>query len=81
MSLFTIYSSSAGSGKTFMLTKEYLKLLLSNENPMYFQKILAMTFTNDAAEEMKERIMEALKSISSTKNEKSNHPDRYIFMS
>ncbi len=63
MSLFTIYSSSAGSGKTFTLTKEYLKLILKSDTPQYFQKILAMTFTNDAAEEMKSRILKALVSL------------------
>lgn len=65
MPKFTIYSSSAGSGKTFTLTLEFLKLLLRSDNPMYFQRVLAMTFTNDAAGEMKNRILSALKSISS----------------
>lgn len=63
MSLFTIYSSSAGSGKTFTLTKAYLKLILQSESPLYFQHILAMTFTNDAAEEMKNRILKELKAL------------------
>ncbi|TAF66680.1 MAG: hypothetical protein EAZ55_05635 [Cytophagales bacterium] len=58
---FRIYSSSAGSGKTYTLTKEYLKLALKSENPAYFRHILAITFTNDAANEMKERILKALK--------------------
>lgn len=65
MALFTIYSSSAGSGKTFTLTREYLRLALSPEDPSYFRNILAMTFTNDAAEEMKRRIISALKGLSS----------------
>lgn len=64
MSLFKIYGSSAGSGKTFTLTKEYLKLVLNEEDPRYFQRILAITFTNDAANEMKVRILKALKEIS-----------------
>lgn len=58
---FKIYSSSAGSGKTYTLTKEYLKLALQTDNPHYFRHILAITFTNDAANEMKERILKALK--------------------
>ncbi len=58
---FKIYSSSAGSGKTYTLTKEYLKLALQHDNPNYFRHILAITFTNDAASEMKERILLALK--------------------
>lgn len=65
MSSFTIYSSSAGSGKTFTLTKEYLKLVLTREDPLYFRSILAMTFTNDAAGQMKDRIIKGLKAIAS----------------
>ena len=58
---FRIYSSSAGSGKTYQLTKEYLKLALGADDPAYFKSILAITFTNDAAGEMKERIIGALR--------------------
>ncbi|HAS44056.1 MAG TPA: hypothetical protein DCS93_26495 [Microscillaceae bacterium] len=58
--LFKIYSSSAGSGKTYTLTREYLKLALKEQNPHNFRFILAITFTNDAANEMKERIVKAL---------------------
>ncbi|MGB0524655.1 MAG: UvrD-helicase domain-containing protein, partial [Flammeovirgaceae bacterium] len=63
---FKIYRSSAGSGKTYTLTKEYLKLALAAPalhgefQPTYFQQILAVTFTNDAANEMKERILHRL---------------------
>ncbi len=69
---FRIYSASAGSGKTYQLTKEYLKLALGYPqpadptgervfDPSYFKRILAITFTNDAAGEMKERIVGALR--------------------
>ncbi|UOQ77477.1 UvrD-helicase domain-containing protein [Hymenobacter sp. 5516J-16] len=58
---FRIYSSSAGSGKTYQLTKEYLKLALGTDEAAYFKRILAITFTNDAAGEMKERIIGALR--------------------
>lgn len=67
--MFTIYAASAGSGKTFTLTREFLQLALGNNpdpdgqlkfSPYYFQHILAVTFTNDAAHEMKERIMNRL---------------------
>lgn len=64
MSQFKIYSSSAGSGKTFTLTKEYLKLILQKNDPKSFRNILAITFTNDAANEMKYRILSALKGLS-----------------
>ncbi len=59
---FTIYKSSAGSGKTFTLVKEYLKLVLSE--PGNFRNILAITFTNKAANEMKDRIISSLKGLS-----------------
>ena len=63
----TIYRSSAGSGKTYTLAKEYLKLALRSKD--YYQKILAVTFTNRAAEEMKERVLEFLIDIAKGKHE------------
>ncbi|WP_373511356.1 UvrD-helicase domain-containing protein [Persicitalea sp.] len=63
--MFKVYSSSAGSGKTYTLTKEYLKLALSSESDTYFRSILAVTFTNAAANEMKERIILMLRTFSS----------------
>ncbi|MCD4774193.1 MAG: UvrD-helicase domain-containing protein, partial [Bacteroidales bacterium] len=66
---FTVYKSSAGSGKTFTLVKEYLKIVL--KNPSSFRNILAITFTNKAANEMKERILEYLKELSVV-NKKEN---------
>jgi ATP-dependent exoDNAse (exonuclease V) beta subunit len=62
---FTIYKSSAGSGKTFTLVKEYLALALNDEAnpPQAYKHILAITFTNKAAAEMKERIIKALKEL------------------
>jgi ATP-dependent helicase/nuclease subunit A len=58
----TVYKSSAGSGKTFTLVKEYLRLCL--EDPDRFRKVVAITFTNAAAAEMKERILQKLKDLS-----------------
>lgn len=58
---FIIYKSSAGSGKTYTLTMEYLKLAL--KNPDNFRSILAVTFTNKATQEMKERIIKELKRL------------------
>lgn len=56
-----VKSASAGSGKTFSLVQDYLKLTLVDEvGPKNFARIIAMTFTNKAAWEMKERIIEAL---------------------
>ncbi len=62
-SSFQIYNASAGSGKTFTLVKEYLKILLASEDIFLFQKILAITFTNKAAGEMKERVLNNLQAF------------------
>ncbi len=56
-----IYRASAGSGKTFTLAVEYIKLLI--ENPGAYKRILAVTFTNKATGEMKERILSQLYGI------------------
>ena len=67
---FIVYKSSAGSGKTFTLVKEYLKLALANKHNLTkdYRGILAITFTNKAASEMKWRIIKALKEISTDNN-------------
>ena len=56
-----IYRSSAGAGKTHTLVSEYLKLAL--DNPEAFSQILAVTFTNQATQEMKQRILMCLHSL------------------
>lgn len=61
---FTIYSASAGSGKTYTLVKAYLKILFSSGNLFLFKNILAITFTNKAVAEMKDRIIGTLKMFS-----------------
>ena len=53
-----VYKASAGSGKTFTLATEYIKLLV--HNPLNYRSILAVTFTNKATEEMKMRILSQL---------------------
>ncbi|NQY10799.1 MAG: UvrD-helicase domain-containing protein [Flavobacteriales bacterium] len=65
MKNFTIYKSSAGSGKTYTLVKEYLKLAINGKDEDAYRRILAITFTNKAAKEMRERILLALKELSS----------------
>ena len=55
MSKLNIYKASAGSGKTFALTLEYFKIIFSF--PQEYKNILAVTFTNKATEEMKNRII------------------------
>jgi ATP-dependent exoDNAse (exonuclease V) beta subunit len=57
---FFVLKSSAGSGKTYALVHHYLRLALMYPKADYYQRILAITFTNAAASEMKERIMERL---------------------
>lgn len=64
MAPFKIYNASAGSGKTFTLVKEYLKVCLGSSSPHKFFSILAVTFTNKAAGEMKERVLTCLKAFS-----------------
>lgn len=59
-SSFTIYDASAGAGKTYTLVKEYLKILLASEKKDRFKHILAITFTNKAVGEMKDRILTRL---------------------
>jgi len=64
---FKIYNASAGSGKTFTLVKEYLKILIASDNYFKFKQVLAITFTNKAVAEMKERIIEMLTLFSEEK--------------
>ena len=54
---FSLYDASAGSGKTYTLSKEYIKILLKSSSNEAYRKILAITFTNKAVEEMKSRII------------------------
>lgn len=61
-----IYRASAGSGKTFLLTVEYLALVL--QQPYAYREILAVTFTNKATEEMKTRILEELRNLALDKD-------------
>ncbi len=67
----TVYKSSAGSGKTFTLVKEYIKLVI--DKPDNYKHILAITFTNKAANEMKSRILLYLAGLAG--DEKSKVPD------
>ncbi|MCB2208500.1 MAG: UvrD-helicase domain-containing protein [Bacteroidetes bacterium] len=65
-----VYKSSAGSGKTTTLVQAYLKITLNN--PGLFRNVLAITFTNKAANEMKSRVLEWLKILSDNTLEKPN---------
>lgn len=70
---FTIYNASAGSGKTFTVVKNYLKILFQSKNPLAFKYVLALTFTNKAVGEMKERILDMLKAFSDPEILNLNH--------
>jgi ATP-dependent exoDNAse (exonuclease V) beta subunit len=61
--MLTVYRASAGAGKTHKLTGEYLKLLFAS--PGAYRRILAVTFTNKATDEMKGRIVQELYTLSS----------------
>ena len=66
-SRFIICRASAGSGKTYTLVRQYLLLAFSareEELSSRFKRILAITFTNKAANEMKERILRELDNMS-----------------
>ncbi len=67
--VFKIYKSSAGSGKTFTLVKYFLATCLANDKTDSYQNILAITFTNKAANEMKERIVSALSDMQNNDSE------------
>lgn len=70
VSELVVYKASAGSGKTFTLAVEYIRLLI--RNPRAYRNILAVTFTNKATAEMKERILSRLYGIAS--GDKSSEP-------
>lgn len=57
---YKIYSASAGSGKTFTLVKAYLEIILAPGFSNNFRQLLAITFTNKAVGEMKQRILGSL---------------------
>ena len=64
-----LISASAGSGKTYTLTQRYVQFLLSDKVPGHdLSNILAVTFTNNAAKEMKARILDWLKALALDKN-------------
>ena len=67
-SSFIIYNASAGSGKTHTLVRSFLYRLLSTSYPNQVQRLLAITFTNKAAQEMKQRILEKLEYFASGVN-------------
>ncbi|WP_297087585.1 UvrD-helicase domain-containing protein [uncultured Draconibacterium sp.] len=82
--MLTVYKASAGSGKTFQLVVEYLKIILNN--PYDYKHILAVTFTNKATNEMKSRILEQLHLLATEEKsayieplqQDNNHTEQFI---
>ena len=66
--MLKVFKASAGSGKTFRLVLEYIVLLL--RHPANYRRILAVTFTNKATAEMKERVVKELFQLSEGANSK-----------
>ncbi len=71
-----VYKASAGAGKTFTLVKEYLGLALRHKDA--FKHILAITFTNKAANEMKERVISNLREISKPEEYPDSATNLYV---
>lgn len=71
-----IYRASAGSGKTFTLALEYMKLLI--ERPEAYRNILAVTFTNKATGEMKERILGKLYGVANELDDAKDYLDKLV---
>lgn len=65
----TIFNASAGTGKTYTLTREFISLCLADDNAYAYRNILALTFTNKAAAEMRERILSKLRALAEGKED------------
>lgn len=71
-----ICKASAGSGKTFTLAVEYIKHLVMN--PSAYRRILAVTFTNKATAEMKQRIVSQLYGISRRLDDSKDYLNKIV---
>ena len=75
--MIEIMKASAGSGKTYSLARKYISLLLGSSDRYAYRHILAVTFTNKATDEMKERILKELH-VLSVSPEKSGYHDFFV---
>ena len=73
--MIEIIKASAGSGKTFTLARKYIMLLLQSEDRYAYRHILAVTFTNKATEEMKNRILKELHILATEPRKSDYHKD------
>ena len=67
--MLKILKASAGSGKTYNLAKEYIRLIVGSDQPDAYRHVLAVTFTNKATDEMKRRILKELYKLATTPEE------------
>ena len=75
--MLQLMKASAGSGKTYSLARQYISLLLKSNDRYAYRHILAVTFTNKATDEMKNRILKELH-IMSTQPSRSGYRDWFI---
>ena len=73
--MIKVLKASAGSGKTFRLAKQYILLLLTSDSPEAYRHILAVTFTNKATAEMKQRILKELDILARRPEQSGYHDD------
>ena len=75
--MLQLMKASAGSGKTYSLTRQYISLLLKSSDRYAYRHVLAVTFTNKATDEMKSRILKELYIMSSDPS-KSDYKKDFI---
>lgn len=75
--MLKILKASAGSGKTYNLAREYIRLLVASPRPDAYRHVLAVTFTNKATDEMKRRILSEL-SLLAREPERSPYKDYFV---
>ncbi len=75
--MLKILKASAGSGKTYNLAREYIRLIVGSDQPDAYRHVLAVTFTNKATDEMKRRILKELYTLSKNP-EKSPYYDDLV---
>ena len=73
--MLKIMKASAGSGKTYSLARTYIRILLGNADRYTYRHVLAVTFTNKATDEMKNRILKELYILSTDPSSSDYHDD------
>ena len=73
--MLKILKASAGSGKTYRLAREYIRLIVGSDQPDAYRHVLAVTFTNKATDEMKRRILKELYTLSKDPRESPYYQD------